>query len=80
MRDFLGREIQVGDMVVYPGRQSSSLWMNSAKVEGFKQDEHGKQSIKVRVDAATGWRRTFAGRQPLVTLTVTDNVVVVGRA
>ena len=32
MKDMLGNEIAVGDMVVYPGRQSSSLWMNYGRV------------------------------------------------
>ncbi len=32
MQDMLGNEIAVGDMVVYPGRQSSSLWMNYGRV------------------------------------------------
>lgn len=30
--DWLGNKIQVGDLIVYPGRQSSSLWMNHARV------------------------------------------------
>lgn len=32
MQDMLGNEIAVGDMVAYPGRQSSSLWMNYGRV------------------------------------------------
>lgn len=32
MKDFLGKTIDVGDTIVYPGRQSSSLWMNKAEV------------------------------------------------
>ena len=32
MKDFLGREIQRGDIIVYPNRKSSSLWMNKARV------------------------------------------------
>lgn len=32
MKDFLDREIHVGDTVVYPGRASSSVWMNVAQV------------------------------------------------
>lgn len=85
LKDFLGREIQLGDMVVYPGRQSSSLWMNAGTVEGFKYTEVVDaesfiSGIKVRVRAASGWRKGTAGREKLVTLTATDNVVVVGRA
>lgn len=33
MVDFLGREIHVGDTIVYPGRRGSSLWMNKAIVK-----------------------------------------------
>jgi len=32
VKDFLGNEIEVGDTIVYPGRASSSLWMNKATV------------------------------------------------
>lgn len=31
--DWRGVEIKVGDVVVYPGRQSSSMWMVEAVVE-----------------------------------------------
>ena len=31
-KDFLGRKISIGDWIVYPGRQGSSLWMNLAEV------------------------------------------------
>lgn len=30
--DWRGQEISVGDTIVYPGRASSSLWMNEATV------------------------------------------------
>lgn len=32
MKDFLGQDINSGDTVVYPGRQGSNMWMNSATV------------------------------------------------
>lgn len=32
MKDFLGREIKVGDTVVYPVRRGSRLWMNRMTV------------------------------------------------
>lgn len=31
--DFLGREILVGDEVVYPGRRGAHLWMNYGYIE-----------------------------------------------
>lgn len=39
MQDMLGNEIVVGDMVVYPGRQSSSLWMNCGRVVECNEGE-----------------------------------------
>jgi hypothetical protein len=32
MVDVTGREIQVGDQVVYPGRHGSSMWLNRGYV------------------------------------------------
>ena len=32
MKDFLGKEIEVGDVVVYPSRGGSSMWMNKGVV------------------------------------------------
>ena len=31
-RDFLGREINVGNMIVYPVRRGSSMWLNKIRV------------------------------------------------
>jgi hypothetical protein len=31
-RDFLDREISVGDIIVYPVRRGSSMWLNKIKV------------------------------------------------
>ena len=38
MKDFLNNDINVGDTIVYPGRQGSSLWMNKAKVIGIEME------------------------------------------
>lgn len=35
-KDWLGRDIRVGDAIVYPGRQGSSLWMRVARVLELK--------------------------------------------
>lgn len=79
-RDFLNRELRVGDTIVYPGRHGSSLWMNAATILELVEATDSKPAcIKARIQAATGWRRTFAGRQTLVTLRALDNVVVVAR-
>ncbi len=31
--DFIGQTVRVGDTIVYPARQSSSLWLDKATVE-----------------------------------------------
>ena len=33
MKDFLGREIKAGDLVVYPVRRGSSMWMSKMTVD-----------------------------------------------
>jgi hypothetical protein len=35
MKDFLGRELKVGQRIVYPGRGGSSLWMNQGHITGI---------------------------------------------
>ena len=32
VKDCIGQEIKVGSIIVYPGRRSSSMWMNKAIV------------------------------------------------
>lgn len=43
MKDFLNQDIKIGDTIVYPNRQGSSLWMNKAQVEEVRLD-----SLRVR--------------------------------
>ncbi len=43
MKDFLNQDIKIGDTIVYPNRQGSSLWMNRAQVEEVRLD-----SLRVR--------------------------------
>lgn len=38
-KDMTGREIKVGDRIVYPGRCSSNLWMNIARVYAIEEKE-----------------------------------------
>lgn len=40
--DFLGHQIQAGDLVVYPVRQGSSMWMNKLRVESVRNTPRGK--------------------------------------
>jgi hypothetical protein len=36
VKDFRGTEIEVGDIVVYPGTASSSCWLTEAEVLGLE--------------------------------------------
>lgn len=36
VKDALGNEIEIGDIITYPGRQSSSMWLNYAVVIGIE--------------------------------------------
>jgi len=51
MKDFRGRPIQVNDMIVYPGRRSSALWMTEAQVLGitYNTAEPERQPVQLKV-------------------------------
>ena len=38
--DMLGRKVRVGDYIVYPGRQSSSVWQNVGRVVAMENKPH----------------------------------------
>lgn len=40
MKDILGREIVLGSIIAYPGRQSSSLWLSVGRVIDTKSVPH----------------------------------------
>lgn len=72
MKDILGREIKVGQIVAYPVRQSSSMWMSYGEVK-----EIGEKTIKV-MPSRGRW-----GTQPLGKLATTsriDRVVIAKEA
>jgi hypothetical protein len=50
LKDFLGRAFVAGQTIVYPGRHSSSLWMNKAQV--IAVNPGGKNDLVVRPDRA----------------------------
>lgn len=56
MKDWRGVEITVGCHVVYPVRQSSSVWMTEGRVEELHEDAPRSQGVTVTRIAATGWR------------------------
>lgn len=39
MRDFFDREIEVGDLVTWPVRRASRMWMNAGTVMAVSADE-----------------------------------------
>ena len=89
MQDALGNEIVVGDMVVYPGRQDSFMWMNYGRVVECVEGElnphavnnYGFEkwlkhpSIRVRKQQ-TNYRDDTVGEQ-VVRVTKMDRMVVV---
>jgi len=48
--DFLGRKIVAGDLVVYPVRRGSAMWMNKLLVSAVRDTTRGK-SISGHNDA-----------------------------
>ena len=50
-KDWLGKEIKVGSKIVYPGRQSSSLWMNLAEVLEIIPFDNTPYWLKKKIDA-----------------------------
>jgi len=70
MKDFRGVEIQVGDTVVYPGRQGSSMWMSQALVKEVKEN-----TLIVEVEQRK-WDGVVVGHRT-TTVYRTDRCVVV---
>lgn len=48
-KDFRGVDIEIGDTIVYPGRHSSSLWLNEMVVTDIvpSVDSYGKPSTRI---------------------------------
>jgi hypothetical protein len=40
--DFLGHQIIAGDLVVYPVRRGSDMWMNKLRVDSVRDTPRGK--------------------------------------
>lgn len=59
MRDMLGREIHVGDVVAYPNREGSSLWQVVGRIE---QLDEACSRAKVLALAAYGWSTEYTAR------------------
>lgn len=76
--DIRGKEIKVGNTVVYPGRKSSSLWMNIGEVvgvdENWKKWCYGKDLTLRRLRVKI---QTYAGKSRNVWVSELSRVVVV---
>ena len=51
-KDFLGKPIETGDTIVYPGRQGSGMWLNKATVISIpkpKTTPSGRVEYKIKV-------------------------------
>lgn len=80
MRDMLGNEIVVGNMVAYPVRQSSSMWMSYGKIVECNEGELNPNPpndspywkytkhpfLKVEIRSEQRWRR-FLNSAPVGT-------------
>ena len=71
--DYFGQEIRVGDLLVYPGRQSSNLWMNHIRVT--KVEEIGAARFSRVMHKVTGQKDDGS----IVTIVEIDRAVVVQR-
>lgn len=67
-KDFLAREIKVGDICAYPVRRGSRMWLNRLLVQAIVPDVDGSPKLK-------GQNRDG---HP-VTISTLDRVVIVGR-
>lgn len=79
--DWRGVPIEVGAVVVYPSRQSSTVWMNEGVVVSIEQveDRWGRQQDKIGVrglQASLTWRPEKTGR---VAYPSPERITVVGR-
>lgn len=75
-KDYFNNEIKVGDLVLYPNRQGSSLWMNHGTVLALGHTDD-KPSIMVK-KVTTNYRGEFMGHRE-VTIQCLNRVIALGR-
>lgn len=81
--DFLGREFSPGQFIVYPGRRSSSLWMNLGYVVSVVPvEKYGLQKVKLMVHKLApmlDWGKSteFVSVSRLTSVTEIQRVVVI---
>jgi len=81
MIDAFGREIRVGDRIVYAGRYGSSQWLTTGVVTGFKEKKSEwsnkvEEQLVITVDGNSGYGGPDKGRQ--ATLTQMRTCMVIG--
>ncbi len=74
--DYFKNEIKIGDLVLYPNRQGSSMWMNHGTVLA-RGSSYGKPTIIVK-KVQTNYKGQFMGHRE-VTVYVLDRVIALGR-
>lgn len=77
--DYLEQEIHIGDFIVWPGRQGSSLWMNNGTVLGIAhgKDWNDREFAKLQVEVNTSnWDGSKKGKRK-TTISCVDRVVVI---
>ncbi len=52
MVDYFGKQIEVGDLIVYPGRRGANLWMNHGTVVAIEPDYKVSSYKKGRITVA----------------------------
>lgn len=79
--DFRGLSLAVGQTIVYPGRASSSLWMNAGIILEIKstKDYRGRENWTLKVQRTHGrsWNKPEDLIKP-VSITNLSNVVIIG--
>jgi len=78
MKDWRGTLITPGSIIVYPGRQSSSMWMVEAEVLEIFQDWHWDRFVwALRVQPTRVGRYGERSLKP-VKITALERVTVIG--
>lgn len=77
-KDFLGRNINIGDQIVYPGRYGSSMWMRFGTVVDIVNtiDWRGNEHPKLKVEIVLSNWNGSNKRKKIVTLECINRVTV----
>lgn len=71
MKDFFGQKIKVGDILVYPVRRRSSMWLTKIRVTDLDDAVHGVNDNRRRITLSRPERSViitsfceYCGRNP----------------